>query len=218
MAQNISLMGASYPNVPSVRLPKTGGGQATFVDVTGASLSSSDGSKILTGQTAYGNDGGLINGSMPDYTTFPLYSMHVAKHVITPASDARTLTIPAMPECTRPVQLVVAIARTPANLNSIYADASTAPSHSTLFCIYDRNMNIFSTSLTKSSHLLTMVKARYYTSGSSVRRAYMDIGQSQTTAYSEFLNESAIKTGGAYLSTPQSLFRKNVSYCVLVGW
>ena len=32
MAKNISLMGADYPDVPAVVLPKTGGGSATFVD------------------------------------------------------------------------------------------------------------------------------------------------------------------------------------------
>lgn len=32
MAQNITLMGASYSDVPAVTLPKTGGGTATFVD------------------------------------------------------------------------------------------------------------------------------------------------------------------------------------------
>lgn len=32
MAQNITLLGASYSNVPAVDLPKTGGGSATFID------------------------------------------------------------------------------------------------------------------------------------------------------------------------------------------
>lgn len=32
MAQNITLLGASYTAVPAVRLPKTGGGTADFID------------------------------------------------------------------------------------------------------------------------------------------------------------------------------------------
>lgn len=32
MAQNITIWGASYTNVPAVELPKTGGGTAKFVD------------------------------------------------------------------------------------------------------------------------------------------------------------------------------------------
>lgn len=32
MAQNVTVAGASYENVPAVNLPKTGGGTATFYD------------------------------------------------------------------------------------------------------------------------------------------------------------------------------------------
>lgn len=32
MAQNITLLGASYSDVPAVELPKTGGGTAQFID------------------------------------------------------------------------------------------------------------------------------------------------------------------------------------------
>lgn len=42
MAQNISLLGNSYSAVPSVNLPKTGGGTASFVDVTDTTASASD--------------------------------------------------------------------------------------------------------------------------------------------------------------------------------
>lgn len=52
MAQNITLMGASYSAVPGVNLPKTGGGQAYFVDSSDADAVASD---IATGKTAYVN-------------------------------------------------------------------------------------------------------------------------------------------------------------------
>lgn len=42
MAQNITLQGASYSAVPSVLLPKTGGGQASFVDITNTTATASD--------------------------------------------------------------------------------------------------------------------------------------------------------------------------------
>jgi hypothetical protein len=42
MAQNITLMGASYSAVPSVTLPKTGGGTASFTDVTDTTAAASD--------------------------------------------------------------------------------------------------------------------------------------------------------------------------------
>ena len=42
MAQNISLLGASYPDVPAIELPKTGGGTATFTDVSDTTADASD--------------------------------------------------------------------------------------------------------------------------------------------------------------------------------
>ena len=42
MAQNITLLGASYSAVPSVNLPKTGGGTASFTDVTDTTAAAAD--------------------------------------------------------------------------------------------------------------------------------------------------------------------------------
>lgn len=42
MAQNITLLGASYADVPAVELPKTGGGTATFTDVTDTTAAAAD--------------------------------------------------------------------------------------------------------------------------------------------------------------------------------
>ena len=61
MAQNITLLGASYSNVPSVRLPKTGGGTATFDDTT-ISSNAAAASDIASGKLAYVN-GSLITGT-----------------------------------------------------------------------------------------------------------------------------------------------------------
>lgn len=54
MAQNISLQGAVYSAVPSVLLPKQGGGTAQFDDTTDANATAAD---IASGKTAY------VNGS-----------------------------------------------------------------------------------------------------------------------------------------------------------
>lgn len=57
MAQNITLLGANYPDVPAVQLPITGGGTATFSDtrsvtynLTGGASASVTPSEAVTGQ------------------------------------------------------------------------------------------------------------------------------------------------------------------------
>lgn len=49
MAQNITLLGASYSAVPAVTLPKTGGGTATFYDDTGTKSITENGTHDVIG-------------------------------------------------------------------------------------------------------------------------------------------------------------------------
>lgn len=54
MAQNITLLGASYTAVPAVTLPKTGGGTASFTDVTDTTAAASD---VASGKYFYTSAG-----------------------------------------------------------------------------------------------------------------------------------------------------------------
>lgn len=69
MAQNVTVAGASYQDVPSILLPKTGGGTASFTDVTDTTASASDvasgkyfytAAGVKTQGTASGGGGGVI--------------------------------------------------------------------------------------------------------------------------------------------------------------
>lgn len=81
MAQNVVINGVTYQNVPSVNIPKSGGGTATFWDTTGANAGAGD---ILTGKSAFGS-AGSVNGSMANNGTLSG----------TISTKAGTYTIPA---------------------------------------------------------------------------------------------------------------------------
>lgn len=60
MAQNITLLGANYSNVPAVKLPKQGGGTARFDDCTVVTASASD---VASGKVFVASDGTITNGT-----------------------------------------------------------------------------------------------------------------------------------------------------------
>lgn len=60
MAQNITLMGASYSDVPAVTLPKTGGGTASFFDVSDTTAAASD---VASGKYFYTSSGVKTQGT-----------------------------------------------------------------------------------------------------------------------------------------------------------
>lgn len=78
MAQNITLLGANYSAVPAVNLPKTGGGTATFTDVTDTTAAAGDvasgkyfytAAGVKTQGTASGGGGGGMNAQTAQSTS-----------------------------------------------------------------------------------------------------------------------------------------------------
>ena len=60
MAQNITLLGASYSAVPAVTLPRTGGGTARFDDCTVVTAEASD---VASGKIFVASDGTVTTGT-----------------------------------------------------------------------------------------------------------------------------------------------------------
>lgn len=60
MAQNITLLGANYSNVPGVKLPKTGGGTALFTDVSPTTAAASD---VASGKIFFDSSGNQQTGT-----------------------------------------------------------------------------------------------------------------------------------------------------------
>lgn len=61
MAQNVIINGVTYPDVPEVDIPKSGGGTAKFFDTSAADIVAAD---VPTGKTGFGPNG-AVSGSMP---------------------------------------------------------------------------------------------------------------------------------------------------------
>lgn len=105
MAKNITLLGASFPDVPSVVLPTAEGSTAEFFDTTDATLDNN--AKMLSGYTAYAN-GVKYSGTIPvnNHTNVTVsgatvttasgyYSSAVTKSVI--SGELQDITFPAAP-------------------------------------------------------------------------------------------------------------------------
>lgn len=85
MAQNITLLGASYSNVPAVQLPKTGGGTARFDD---ASITTAVASDVASGKIFLTADGTVTTGTNSGGGG----SSDVATGTLTVASNVNTST------------------------------------------------------------------------------------------------------------------------------
>lgn len=88
MAQNITLLGASYSDVPAVTLPKTGGGTARFDDCTVVTAEAAD---VRTGETFVASDGTVTSGSMPNGTATAPTTISGSQATLTTGTNTITL-------------------------------------------------------------------------------------------------------------------------------
>lgn len=107
MAQNVVINGVTYSSVPSVSIPLSGGGTASFVDTSDATLAG--GGSMLSGVTAYAN-GTKYSGSIATKTSSNLtvsgatvtapagyYATSASKSVASGSAKTPATTITAAP-------------------------------------------------------------------------------------------------------------------------
>ena len=118
MAQNVVINGVTYSNVPSVDIPKSGSGTASFYDTSDATLDS--GAKMLSGNTAYAN-GTKYTGSIATKTGSDL------------SASGDTVTVPAGYYASQATKAVGAGSATaPATITGTSASVSTGTNTLTL--------------------------------------------------------------------------------------
>ena len=69
MAQNVVINGATYSNVPSVEIPKSGSGTASFYDISDTTAGAGD---VLSGKYFYTSGGSKTQGSIATKTSSDL--------------------------------------------------------------------------------------------------------------------------------------------------
>lgn len=109
MAQNITIAGASYPDVPSINVPTTSGGTATFVDTSDANAVAS---KIASGYTCYVN-ATKVSGSL----------VAQASKTITPTSSEQTAVLSG-----RYTTGAVKVAAVPTETKTVNENGTVTPS------------------------------------------------------------------------------------------
>ena len=118
MAQNVVINGVTYSDVPSVDIPKSGSGTASFYDTSDATLDS--GGKMLNGNTAYAN-GTKYTGNIATKTQSDL------------SASGATVTVPAGYYASNATKSVSSGSATaPASISGTSASVSTGTNTLTL--------------------------------------------------------------------------------------
>jgi len=174
MSKNITIAGASYPSVPSIIVPVTGGGTASFVDTSGATASAST---IMSGYTAY------VGGSLVTGTASGV-SATVDTATTTPSSNSTSISFSVSGE---PIMFAVQISK-----NASYISGASTRYITSVICdgstVYTTNIyksgssareyNYSTSSFSYSGGTLKITSASsstsgYFMSGTTYRLIYV---------------------------------------------
>lgn len=178
MAQNITLMGASYSAVPAVTLPKTGGGAARFDDATVTTATASD---VASGKVFLASDGtittGTASGGGGGPTKIATKSLGTISTTSTTATDTgQTLAITGFDA----YDLLVCIAHTSPHTNGRHVATVRLLSFAAT-----SNVN------TKTSAVIATSTQHYKLSSSGTLSE-----RTGTTAYGVYVNAGTLSTSG----------------------
>ena len=167
MAQNITLLGASYSAVPAVKLPKTGGGTATFTDVSDTTAAAGD---VASGKYFYAADGTRTQGTASGGTSknIQVYSGSASRKANSYGATSVTLTVKK--SGTYKISWMAWRSSSSGTMGTNLHIGNTAESsnHETWTSTYGQCIELTNKSLT-ANQVLTL----YATSGSSNRTIYV---------------------------------------------
>ena len=178
MAQNVVINSVTYQNVPSVEIPKSGGGTAAFYDTSDGTLSSGD--QMLASYTAYAN-GTKYTGSITTKTGTDL------------SASGDTVTVPAGYYASQATKAVSAGSATaPATISGTSASVSTGTNTLTL---------------SKTISVTPTVSAGYVsagTAGNSAVSLTASVTTKGATTYTPTTSNQTISSG-TYLTGAQTI-------------
>lgn len=178
MAQNVVINSVTYQNVPSVEIPKSGGGTAAFYDTSDGTLSSGD--YMLASYTAYAN-GTKYTGTITTKTGSDL------------SASGDTVTVPAGYYASQATKAVSSGSATaPATISGTSASVSTGTNTLTL---------------SKTISVTPSVTAGYVASGTAGNSAVSLTASVTTKAAATYTPTTSNQTiaSGTYLTGAQTI-------------
>ena len=218
MAQNITLLGASYSDVPAVTLPKTGGGTASFTDVTDTTAAAAD---VAAGKYFYtaagvrtlgtgsgGGGGGSLTQDQDGYLVVPTTGggggggggLEYEEGTFSPAEDIARPTISFVnTHTTTPVFI---------GLSDISTESTSVTGDDLLFSWFDP-YRAFGTGYpyTENTRRYALASWIYKTSSGASFGSQMPSTSSDDTAYTESTNSRYWVTPTGFRPYAQSTSR-----------